>query len=170
MGMAVALNPKRDALELLRAEHRAIDRLLERFELLDPLDGERAEAAVDIGRELTYHTMLEHEIVLPAIEAAVESREARMALEVARLEIDMANALVERSETLLDDAVRLDAIFRVLIPLVRRHLSGEEANLFPALCTGDIDTHRMAAQICDHRVGIERAMVDTDALSYEYDD
>jgi hypothetical protein len=170
MGMAVALNPKRDALEVLRAEHRAIDRLLERFELLDPHDSERADAAVDIGRELTYHTMLEHEIVLPAIEAAADSPEARMALEIARLEIDMANALVERSETLLDDAVRLDAVFRLLIPLVRRHLSAEEANLFPVLCTSCIDTHQMAAQICDHRVSIEKAMVDTDALSYEYDD
>jgi hypothetical protein len=170
MGMAVALYPKRDALELLRAEHRAIDRLLERFEQLDPRDDERAEAAADIGRELTYHTMLEHEIVLPAIEAALDSPEARMALEIARLEIDMANALVERSEALLDDAVRLDAVFRLLIPLVRRHLSAEEANLFPALCSGNVDTHRMAVQICDHRVGLERALVDTDALSYEYDD
>ncbi|HTJ92519.1 MAG TPA: hemerythrin domain-containing protein, partial [Pararobbsia sp.] len=70
MGMAVALNPKRDALELLRAEHRAIDRLLEHYEQLDPRDSERAAAAADIGRELTYHTMLEHEVVLPAIEVA----------------------------------------------------------------------------------------------------
>lgn len=170
MGMAVALNPKRDALELLRAEHRAIDRLLERYEQLDPDDDERTAAAADIGRELTYHTMLEHEIVLPELETALDSPEARTALEIARLEIEMANALVERSETLFDDGVRLDALFRVLIPLIRRHLSAEEANLFPLLGAGSVDTLRIAARIGEHRAAVERAVVDAEELSYEYDD
>lgn len=170
MGMAVALNPKRDALELLRAEHRAIDRLLEHYEQLDPGDEERTSAATDIGRELTYHTMLEQEIVLPELETALDSPEARTALEIARLEIEMANALVERSETLFDDLVRLDAVFRVLIPLVRRHLSAEEANLFPLLDASSVDSWRIAMRIGEHRAAVERAVVDIDELSYDYDD
>ncbi|RKP59207.1 hemerythrin domain-containing protein [Pararobbsia silviterrae] len=160
MGMAVALNPKRDALELLEAEHRTIHRLLERYEQLDVCDEARVEAAEDIGRELTYHTILESEIVLPTIESVADSADARTALEVARLEIEMANALIERSEALLGDAVRLDALFRVLIPLVRRHLSAEQAHLFPVLGHAPFNSRRMAAQISEHRAALERA-VDT---------
>lgn len=169
MGMAVALNPKRDVLELLQAEHRSIHRLLERYELLEPSDEARAEAAADLGRELTYHTILEHEIVLPVIEAAIASDDARTALEIARLEIDMANALVERSEAMFGDAVRLDALFRVLIPLIRRHLSAEEANLFPLLAHARVDWRGMAARLGAHRAEVERVVFAPEDIPYEYD-
>jgi hemerythrin-like domain-containing protein len=174
MGMAVALNPRRDARELLRSEHRAIDSLLERYELLAPDDQERVTAAIDVAREFTYHAILESEVVFPAIEAAIESEcdadDVRTALEIARLEIDMANALIERSEALHEDAVRLDAVLRLLIPLVRRHLSAEDANLLPVLCNSRVDSRQVATRISEHRFAVERAVFDVEESFCELDD
>jgi hypothetical protein len=166
MGTAVALSLKRDAIELLRAEHRAVEAQLEQFELLAVSDAGRAAAAAEIGRQLTYHTMLEEDIFLPEVEAVVHTVEARRAIWIARLENDLTNTLVERSEAVLDDALLLDAIFSVLIPLVRRHMDAQEATLFPLLHDAGIDRRLMAARISAHRAEVERALV----AEHTYDD
>lgn len=158
MGAATALDLKRDAIELLNAEYRALDQLLDRFESLDTGDGRRVPAAAEIGLRLTYLTMLEEDVFLPAVEAAVSTSEGRRAIEIARLENALTNTLVERSESMRDDAPHLDAVFSVLIPLVRRHMSAQRDNLFPMLRDAGIDFRSMATRISARRAEIEHAV------------
>ncbi|MEJ0003637.1 MAG: hypothetical protein WDN30_08860 [Pararobbsia sp.] len=103
--------------------------------------------------------MLEEDIVLPAVEAVAHTREGRRAIRIARLENDLANTLIERSESIRDDGLYLDAVFSVLIPLVRRHLYAEECALFPLLQETGIDRQDMASRIHAHRAAIERAVI-----------
>ena len=62
---------KKDAIALLKADHRKVEELFEKYETAR---GRKAEIAKQICMELTIHTMLEEEIFYPACrEAGVDS-------------------------------------------------------------------------------------------------
>ena len=83
---------KQDAIALLKADHRKVEELFEKYE---SARGKKADIAQQICLELTVHTMIEEEIFYPACrEAGVESD----MMDEANVEHDGAKALIAELE------------------------------------------------------------------------
>jgi hemerythrin superfamily protein len=61
-----------DAIALLKADHRAVEELFEKFESTKSAAKQKA-LALEICTELVIHTMIEEEIFYPALKGKIES-------------------------------------------------------------------------------------------------
>src|SRR5437868_4124969 len=83
-----------DAVALLKADHRTVERLFTQFENAKG-NGQKKALAGKICLELTVHTRLEEDVFYPACEGAVEEG----LLKEAYVEHDAANVLIAEIET-----------------------------------------------------------------------
>ena len=67
----MAETPSQDAIALLKADHRAVEELFEKFEKASG-DGRKQSIAEEICLELSVHAQIEEEIFYPACEGKVE--------------------------------------------------------------------------------------------------
>jgi len=111
-----------DAVTLLKADHRKVEDLFEKFE--KARDSGRKEALVqEICTELCLHTLLEEEIFYPACQAAIDEEDI---LEEAYVEHDGAKVLVaELIESSASDEF-FDAKVSVLSEEIKHHVQEEE--------------------------------------------
>lgn len=112
-----------DAIALLKADHRKVEDLFEKFE--KARDNDRKEALVrEICTELCLHTQLEEEIFYPACQAAIDDEDI---VEESYVEHDSAKVLVAElieSSTAADEF--FDAKVSVLTEEIRHHVKEEE--------------------------------------------
>jgi hypothetical protein len=109
-----------DAVALLKADHRKVEELFEKFE---SARGAKQKIAEQICMELMIHTMIEEEIFYPACTGQVEDAEL---VQEAYVEHDSAKVLI--SEILAggpDDAF-YDAKVKVLSEMIKHHVKEEE--------------------------------------------
>jgi hemerythrin superfamily protein len=120
-----------DALDLLVADHREVDRLASAYEKLSPGHVRRREIAEEITEALSIHAGVEELVFYPAVRQAAPELDDTVleALEEHHL---VKSALAELTRTSLDDE-RFDAKLRVLLEIVRHHVEEEEGELFPAV-------------------------------------
>jgi hypothetical protein len=111
---------KLDAVALLKADHRKVEELFEKYE--SPR-GKKAEIAKQICMELTIHTMIEEEIFYPACrEAGVESG----MMDEANVEHDGAKVLIGELEKGSPEDDYYDAKVKVLSEEIKHHVKEEE--------------------------------------------
>ena len=67
----MATTPKPDAIALLKADHRKVEDLFDKFEAAKG-DGRKQALAEQICMELTIHTRIEEDVFYPACEGAVD--------------------------------------------------------------------------------------------------
>lgn len=117
-----------DAVELLIAQHRAMEQLLKQVKEADDA-GQRSRLFAQAGDQLTVHIKSEEEIFYPAVNAA-------------RTEDDLLESLEEHLslKRLLADLLALDAEdklfepkFKVLKEQTEHHHKEEEEHLFPVV-------------------------------------
>ncbi len=110
-----------DAVALLKADHRHVEELFEKFE---KARSDRKQAlAREICTELMIHTMIEEEIFYPACKSKIEEENV---LDEAYVEHDDAKVLIAE---LLDgepDAAFFDAKVKVLSEMIKHHVKEEE--------------------------------------------
>ena len=112
--------PAQDAITLLKADHRKVEELFEKYE---SARGKKADIAKQICMELTIHTMIEEEIFYPACrEAGVESD----MLDEANVEHDGAKVLIGELENGSPDDEYYDAKVKVLSEEIKHHVKEEE--------------------------------------------
>lgn len=113
---------KQDAIALLKADHRKVEELFEKFE--SARGAERKQALVkQICTELSIHAKLEEEIFYPACKGEIEEENM---LEEAYVEHDGAKVLIaELAEASPDDEF-YDAKVKVLSELIKHHVKEEE--------------------------------------------
>jgi hypothetical protein len=112
--------PAKDAIALLKADHRKVEELFEKYE---SARGRKAEIAKQICMELTIHTMIEEEIFYPACrEAGVESD----VMDEANVEHDGAKMLIAELENGAPDDDYYDAKVKVLSEEIKHHVKEEE--------------------------------------------
>jgi len=112
--------PALDAIALLKADHRKVEELFEKYE---SARGKKADIAKQICMELTIHTMIEEEIFYPACrEAGVESD----MLDEANVEHDGAKVLIGELENGSPDDEYYDAKVKVLSEEIKHHVKEEE--------------------------------------------
>ena len=111
-----------DAIALLKADHRAVEDLFEKFESARG-DGTKQQIAEQICNELKIHTTIEEEIFYPALEGKVEED----VLSEAYVEHDGAKVLVNDIMAGGPDDEFYDAKVKVLSEEIAHHVKEEEA-------------------------------------------
>ena len=134
---------KQDAIALLKADHRKVEDLFEKYETAR---GKKADIARQICLELTIHTMIEEEIFYPACrEAGVESD----MMDEANVEHDGAKALIAELEKGKPDDEYYDAKVKVLSEEIKHHVKEEEqrGGIFAQARSEGLDLEALGAQM-----------------------
>ena len=113
---------KPDAIALLKADHRKVEDLFEKFESAPRATAAREDRAEQICMELTVHTQIEEEIFYPACEGKVEED----LLKEAYVEHDGAKVLIAEIEAGGPDDEFYDAKVKVLSEQIEHHVEEEE--------------------------------------------
>ncbi len=109
-----------NAIEMLKADHRKVEDLFEKYE---KSRGKKAEIAKKICLELIVHTMLEEELFYPAcLEAGVEEDK----MDEANVEHDGAKVLISELQQGSPDDDYYDAKVKVLSEEIKHHVKEEE--------------------------------------------
>lgn len=117
----MATKQQPDAIALLKADHRKVEDLFEKFESSKSAD-KKAQLAQQICTELTVHTMIEEEIFYPACKGQIEDD----TLEEAYVEHDGAKLLIAEIEAGSPNDAYYDAKVKVLSEQIKHHVKEEE--------------------------------------------
>ena len=111
---------KKDAIALLKTDHRKVEELFEKYETAR---SKKEAIAKQICMELTIHTILEEEIFYPACrQAGVEGD----MMDEANVEHDGAKTLIAELENGTPDDEFYDAKVKVLSEEIKHHVKEEE--------------------------------------------
>lgn len=117
----MAMTEYKDAIALLKADHRRVEELFEAFE--KARDSKRKRTLVqEICTELKVHTAIEEEIFYPALRGKIEDD----TLDEAYVEHDGAKVLVNDLQAAFPDEQYYDAKVTVLAEEIRHHVAEEE--------------------------------------------
>jgi hemerythrin superfamily protein len=110
-----------DAIALLKADHRSVEELFEKFESARG-NAAKEKIALQICLELTVHARIEEEIFYPACEGKVDED----LLKEAYVEHDGAKVLIAEIEAGSPDQEYYDAKVKVLSEQIEHHVGEEE--------------------------------------------
>ena len=110
-----------DAIALLKADHREVEALFEKFEKARG-SSSKQKICHQICVELKIHTMIEEEIFYPALRGKIEDD----TLDEAYVEHDGAKVLINDLESASPDADFYDAKVTVLSEEIKHHVKEEE--------------------------------------------
>jgi len=132
---------KMDAITLLTADHRTVERLYDEFRAAGGDTARRTELRNQIVRELSVHAAIEEEYLYPAVTEAVQGGADLTQHSVEEhQEIKVTLAGVDR----MDPAdPQLDGALKELLAEVTHHVREEESELFPQLRAA-LGDHRLA--------------------------
>jgi hemerythrin superfamily protein len=118
-----------DAIEMLKADHRRVRALFQRYDETDD-QGMRQGIVAELFVELELHTQLEESVFYPAF--ADESNQEGQELVAASLEDhEDIDVLVEELRGLEADQEAFAAKFQELRAKVEQHVQDEESQMFP---------------------------------------
>jgi hemerythrin superfamily protein len=140
-----APKPK-DAIALLRADHKKVSALFEQFEN-SRAASRKKDLVAQICNELSVHTQLEEEIFYPHVKAALDDSEL---VPEANVEHASIKELIEQVQDAEPDGEGYDARVKVMSEYVKHHVREEQNEMFPKLRKTDLDLvalgRRMAAR------------------------
>jgi hemerythrin-like domain-containing protein len=118
-----------NALELLKEDHDKVKEAFKQFEKMDRTDVATCQELVEsVCADLRVHTMLEEEIVYPALREAIEDEDL---MNEAAVEHETAKTLIDQLENMEVDDPHFFATFTVLGEYVMHHVEEEEDEMFP---------------------------------------
>jgi hemerythrin superfamily protein len=132
---------KPDAVALLKADHRKVEELFEKFK---HAESESEALVLEICTELSVHAMLEEEIFYPACQKAID--EADLVSE-AYVEHDGAKVLIAELMDSDADNAFYDAKVMVLSEMIKHHVGEEEKSLFPQAQKAGLDMAALGAKM-----------------------
>jgi hemerythrin superfamily protein len=115
---------KQDAIALLKADHRTVEELFEKFEGAKG-EGAKQKIAQQICLELTVHAQIEEEIFYPACEGKVEED----LIKEAYVEHDGAKVLIAEIEAGGPNDEYYEAKVKVLSEQIEHHVEEEEKRM-----------------------------------------
>ena len=132
----------KDAIALLKADHRKVEDLFEKYE---SSRSKKADIAKQICMELTIHTIIEEEIFYPACKGLVEEDN----LDEAQVEHDGAKVLIAELEEGSPDDDYYDAKVKVLSEEIKHHVKEEEqrGGVFSGAREADLDLDALGEQM-----------------------
>lgn len=138
-------NDKMDAIALLKADHRKVEALFEKFEKAKDAKTKKA-LATEICTELTVHATIEEEIFYPACKEAVDDDLRTEAY----VEHDGAKVLIAELAGSDPDNEFYDAKMKVLSEDIKHHVKEEEKpgeGFFAQARKGDLDMDELGQRL-----------------------
>jgi hypothetical protein len=146
--------PPEDAIAMLKADHRKVEKLFESFESAH--DSDRKRALVEqICTELTIHTTIEEEIFYPACKEAAEED----LLDEAYVEHDGAKVLMAELMDGSPDDEFYDAKVSVLAEMIKHHVKEEEKRgdgLFSQARHAGLDVDALAERMKERKEALQQ--------------
>jgi len=135
----------RDAIALLKADHREVEGWFEQFEK-SRSDAKKSELAGKICEALTIHTTIEEEIFYPAFLEATEEEDLH---HEAKVEHDGAKKLIAEIEASSPDDDYYDAKVKVLSEMIKHHVKEEEQRngMFAKARESDMDLEELGSRL-----------------------
>jgi hypothetical protein len=149
----MANTSSRDAIALLKEDHRKVEELFEQFEKAKG-DGRKEKLALEICKELTIHTIIEEEIFYPAIEGKVEED----LLKESFVEHDAAKVLIAEIEAGGPSDEYYDAKVKVLKEEIEHHVEEEEKpkeGLFAQTREAHIDLKELGERMAQRKEALQ---------------
>jgi len=125
----------RDAVALLRADHKKVSELFEEFEKARSTNRKK-DLVAQICEELTVHSELEEEIFYPAVKAALKDHELVPEAVVEHASIKELISQVQGAEP---DGEAYDAKVKVMSEYVKHHVKEEQSEIFPKAQESKLD-------------------------------
>lgn len=145
--MASRGSKSKDAIELLKSDHRKVEEIFERFEKAKKSD-EKEELVRIVCRELKIHAQIEEEIFYPALRQKIDETDL---LDEAQVEHACAKQLIQELENgELGDEL-YEAKVKVLSEYVKHHVDEEETEIFPAAESANIDTAELGEKLMSRK-------------------
>jgi hemerythrin superfamily protein len=141
----------RDAIALLKQDHRAVEALFAEFEDAD--ESEQSELATRICQMLTVHTQIEEELLYPQAKEAFDEEEDEMVYE-AEIEHGSAKELIAKIEASTPDDPHFKPLVKVLSEYIKHHVKEEETELFPKVKKTELDLKEMGAQLNERKMAL----------------
>ncbi|HEV8391790.1 MAG TPA: hemerythrin domain-containing protein [Dongiaceae bacterium] len=149
---------KEDAVKLLKADHKEVSGLVEKYENGRLSKDRKIAVAKQICLALTVHAQIEEEIFYPAAREA-SIRDGEDLLDEAEVEHGSIKELVASIENASpDDDALFDARVKVLGEYVKHHVKEEENELFPKLRKSDMDLAEIGAQLAARKEELMREL------------
>jgi hemerythrin superfamily protein len=134
-----------DAIALLKADHREVEKWFEQFEKART-DDRKQELAEKICAALRIHTQIEEDVFYPAFLSAADDIDLHHEAEV---EHDGAKKLIAEIEASGPDDEYFDAKVKVLSEMIKHHVKEEEqrGGMFAEARQSDMDLKAIGAQM-----------------------
>ena len=160
--MSAAHTPRPiDALDVLEADHRAIEQLFDAFERAERNDFERKNTLAQRACELlTIHAIVEEEMLYPAAQEALGA-DQRIDVDEAYVEHFLVKTLIERFASLKAGDDGFDATFKVLKENATHHIEEEEMMLFPEVRRTQMDLVALGARMVARKAALKERIAET---------
>ena len=147
----------RDAIALLKQDHRTVSALFEEFAKAD--EEEQSAIAQRVCQLLTVHATIEEELLYPAAKEAFEGEEEGEDLvNEAEVEHGSAKELIAKIEGMAGDDEHFKATVSVLGEYIKHHVKEEENELFPQLKKTDVDLKELGGRLEDRKLALMEQM------------
>jgi hemerythrin superfamily protein len=133
----------RDAIALLRADHKTVSGLFAAYEKSRSASKKRLLVA-QICAELTAHARIEEEIFYPAVKQALKDKEL---VPEATVEHATLKSLIAQVEGVEPDGEMFDAKIKVMSEYVKHHVKEEQNEMFPKVKASKLDLAALGAQM-----------------------
>jgi hemerythrin-like domain-containing protein len=146
----------RDAIALLKEDHRTVSALFEEFEKAD--EEEQSSIAQRVCQLLTVHATIEEELLYPAAREAFDDEEETDLVNEAEVEHASAKELIAKIEGMASDDEHFKATVTVLSEYIKHHVKEEENELFPQLKKTDLDLKELGGRLADRKFALMEQM------------
>lgn len=165
--MSAAHTPRPiDALDMLEADHRAIEQLFDAFERAERNDFERKNALVQRACELlTIHAIVEEEMLYPVAQNAL-AEDHRIDVDEAYVEHFLVKTLIERFANLKAGDDGFDATFKVLKENTTHHIEEEETTLFPEVRKTRMDLVAIGAKMAARKAALKERIAESAMMAH----
>lgn len=136
-----------EATTLLRADHKLVEDLFNKFEAARSVTKKKALAA-QICQELTIHAQIEEEIFYPKVKAALKDKEL---IPEATVEHASLKDLIEQIEDNDEEGEMFDAKVKVLGEYVKHHVKEEQNELFPKVKESKLDLLALGEELAQRK-------------------
>lgn len=150
-----SMDAPRDAIALLKQDHRTVEALFDEFEHAD--ESELSDLATRICQMLTVHAQIEEEFLYPQAKEALDEDQEEIVYE-AEIEHASAKELIARIEASTPEDPEFKPLVTVLSEYVKHHVKEEEKQLFPALKEAEVDLKEMGTQLAHRKMELMEQM------------
>ena len=135
--------PPKEAIALLRADHKAVSDLFAAFEKTRSA-AKKMQLVSQICTELSVHAQVEEEIFYPAVKAALKDK---VLIPEAVVEQATMKDLMAQVEGVTPDGEMFDAKVKVLSEYVKHHVKEEHTEMFPKAKKTKLDMLALGSQM-----------------------